>query len=61
MPIITLILWLAIIGVLTWLATTYIPMPPQIKTLIIVVVVVLVVLWIIQLIGFVGPTVPRFR
>lgn len=61
MPIITLILWMALIGLLTWAVTTYIPMPPQIKTLIIVVVIVVVILWIINLVGFVGPSLPRLR
>ena len=54
---------LAVIGVVVWLVTTYVPMPAQIKTLIIVVVVVLLVLWVIQLMGLTtfGPTVPRVR
>jgi hypothetical protein len=59
MPILTLIIYLALIGLAVWLVTTYIPMPDSIKRLIVVVVVVLVVLWLLELIGFVGPTVPR--
>jgi hypothetical protein len=43
--------------------TTYIPMPAQIRTLIIVVAVVLIVIWLIQLTGLigVGPNVPRLK
>lgn len=61
MPIILFILWLAIIGVVTWAVVTYIPMPDAIKKLIIIVVVVLVVLWLVQLVGVLGsgPTIPR--
>ena len=47
MPIIYIIVWLAIIGLLMWLVTTYIPMPDAIKKLIVVVVVVLVIIWLI--------------
>jgi hypothetical protein len=63
MPILQLVLILALIGVVVWLVTTYIPMPAQIKTLIIVAVVILLVIWIIQLTGLVniGPNVPRVR
>jgi hypothetical protein len=63
MPILTLVIYLAIIGLIVWLVTTYIPMPAQIKTLIIVVTIVLIVLWIVQLTGLIGsgPVVPRIR
>jgi hypothetical protein len=61
MPILTLVIWLALLGLLVWLVTTYIPMPEPIKRLIVIVVVVLVVLWIVQLVGFIGPSVPRLR
>jgi hypothetical protein len=64
MPIIYIIVWLAIIGLLMWLVTTYIPMPDAIKKLIVVVVVVLVIIWLattlLPLGG--GPVVgPMFR
>ncbi len=63
MPILTLVLYLALIGLVVWLITTYIPMPAQIKTLIVVLVVVLLVIWIIQLTGLLGtgPMVPPLR
>ena len=63
MPIMLLILWLALIGLVVWAVTTYIPMPAQIRTLIIIVAVVLIVIWLIQLTGLigVGPNVPRLR
>lgn len=63
MPILTLVVYLALIGLALWLITNYIPMPPQIKTLIVVVVVVFIVIWLLQLTNLVaiGPTVPRLR
>lgn len=61
MPILTLVVYLALIGLAVWLVTTYVPMPDPIKKLIVVVVVVLIVLWLVQLIGFTGPTIPRIR
>ena len=63
MPIIVLIIWLGLIGLITWAVITYIPMPPAIKTLIIAVVVIAVVLWILQMVGvgLGGPALPRLR
>lgn len=49
MPLLTLIIYLAMIGLVVWVVTTYIPMPPAIKNLIIVVVVVVVVLYVLGL------------
>ena len=61
MPLLTLVVYLALIGLVVWAVTTYIPMPAPIKTLIVVLVVVVIVLWIISLLGLVGPMVPRLR
>lgn len=51
MPLITLIITLAIIGLCLWLLETYVPMDPAIKTLIRVVVVVAIILWLLQGLG----------
>jgi hypothetical protein len=45
---------LIVVGVLLWLVNTYIPMQPQIKTIINVVVVIAVVLWLLQVFGVLG-------
>jgi hypothetical protein len=60
MSIVSLILGLALVGLVLWLVITYIPMPAQYKNALVVVVVVLVVLWLIRLIapGIVVPTTP---
>jgi hypothetical protein len=63
MPFISLILVLALIGVIGWAVTAFIPMPPNISKLIIVVcgiVAVLYVLWAFGLIASVRlPVIAR--
>lgn len=49
MPLIQLILILAIIGFICWLVVTYIPMPAQIKQLIIIAVVIIIILYLVSL------------
>lgn len=61
MPLISLVLTLALVGFLLWLVLTYIPMPEPFKKVIVVIIVVVVVLWLIQVLGVVGPDVPRLR
>lgn len=53
---ITLILTLAVIGFLTWLVTTYIPMPDVFKKVIIVIVIIVVVLYLFRVLGI--PDIP---
>lgn len=48
---IALVIVLIVIGVLLWLAETYIPMDPTIKMIIRVVVIICVVLFILQAFG----------
>ncbi len=61
MSLISVVLALIVLGVCLYLVEAYIPMSPPIKTILRVVVVVAIVLWLLQAIGFVGPTLPRFR
>lgn len=51
MPIIQLIIILVIVGVILWLANTYIPMDQKIKTILNIVVVIAVVLWLLSVFG----------
>jgi len=53
MPLINVVLILIVVGVLLWLANTYIPMQATIKNILNVVVIIIVVLWLLQL--FIGP------
>jgi len=58
---IMLLLVLALVGFLTYLITTYIPMPAPFKTAIIVIMVVVLVLYVMQVFGIADLPVPRVR
>lgn len=51
MDIITLIVALAVIGLIWWLVTTYIPMPAPMKTVITVVAVLALCLFLLNMVG----------
>jgi hypothetical protein len=51
MPIIPIVVTLIVIGVLLWLANTYIPMDEKIKKILNAVVVILVVVWLLDVFG----------
>lgn len=51
MPVISLIIIIALIGVLMWAVNKYVPMAPNIKTLLNIVVVVVLVFWVLSLFG----------
>ncbi len=51
MSIISIIVILAVIGVLLWLAETYIPMDATIKKILRAVVIIAVVLWLLSVFG----------
>jgi hypothetical protein len=51
MPLINIIVYLIIVGVVLWLINTYIPMASAIKSIINVVVVVVVCLWLLRVFG----------
>lgn len=62
MPLINLVIYLIIVGVLLWLVNTYIPMAAPIKTILNVVVVVVVCLWVLRTVGVADvPIGPRIR
>lgn len=49
MDLITLIVVIAVVGVIVWALTTYVPMPPMFKNIIILVAILVVVLWVLSL------------
>jgi undecaprenyl pyrophosphate phosphatase UppP len=55
MPLITVVIYLIVVGVLLWLVNNYIPMDGKIKQIVNIVVVVVVVIWLLQVLGVVGP------
>lgn len=54
MSLITVILVIIAVGVLLWLANTYIPMDATIKKVLNIVTVILVVLWLLRVFGVWG-------
>lgn len=52
MSIVALFLLLALLGLFAWLLTTFIPMPQQFKTLLIVVAIIIALLLVLQAFGF---------
>lgn len=55
MPLINLVVYLIVVGMLLWLVNNYIPMDSKIKSILNVVVVVGVVLWLLSTFGLMGP------
>lgn len=54
MPILTVIIALAVIGVLLWLINVYIPMAPWVKKVINVVAIIGIILWLLSITGLLG-------
>ncbi|MGA8090857.1 MAG: Thivi_2564 family membrane protein [Terracidiphilus sp.] len=54
MPLVTIVLTLAVVGVLLWLVNRFIPMQGQIKGILNGVVVIAVVLWLLKIFGMFG-------
>lgn len=54
MSIITLILFLALVGFMLYLILTYVPMAQPFKQLIVVVVVIALILWLVNVTGLLG-------
>jgi hypothetical protein len=52
---------LVIVGLCLYLAETYVPMSPPIKTILRVVVVLLIILWLLQVFGVMDIPIPRVR
>jgi len=65
MPLVTLVMYLVIVGVLLWLVNTYIPMDGKIKKILNIVVVICVVIWLLYAFGVLGHAgdirVPRIQ
>lgn len=59
--ILTIILFLALIGFVVYLILTYIPMPEIFKQVLMVVVAVLLILWVITLVAGTGGEGLHFR
>ena len=60
-----LIIYIALLGLITWAVITYVPMPPPFKTAITIVAVILLILIILSAFGLLDSvrdvSVPRIR
>ena len=54
MSLVTIVVTLIVVGVLLWLANTYIPMDGKIKKVLNIVVMVVVVIWLLNVFGVWG-------
>jgi hypothetical protein len=54
MPLVTVVIALAVVGLLLWLVNRYIPMQSQIKSILNAVVVIAVILWLLKVFGLFG-------
>lgn len=61
MDLISLIVVLAVVGLIWWMVTTYIPMPQPIKTIITVIAVVVLCIWLLQWAGIGGLSLGHLR
>lgn len=60
MPILTLIIILALIGLGLWAVNQYIPMQPTVKKILNIAVIVAVVLWLLSVFGIL-PNIANIR
>jgi hypothetical protein len=60
MPLVTVVIALAVVGLLLWLINRYIPMQGQIKAILNGVIVIAVVLWLLKISGLFG-NLTQFR
>jgi hypothetical protein len=58
---ITLILWIALVGLVAYLVVTYIPMPKPFANAIIVIALLCVLFYVLQRLGVVDMPVPRLH
>jgi len=54
MPLITVVITLAVVGILLWLVNRFIPMQSQIKGILNAVVVIAVVIWLLKVFNLLG-------
>lgn len=54
MSLLSIVLVVIVVGVLLWLANTYIPMQPTIKKILNVVVIICLILWLLGAFGLLG-------
>jgi ABC-type glucose/galactose transport system permease subunit len=59
MDLVTLLVVLVVVGLVWWLVTTYVPLPPAIKTVATVIAVLLLCIWLLDWVGLTHLSVHR--
>jgi len=54
MPLVTVVIALAVVGLLLWLVNRFIPMQSQIKSILNAVVVIAVIIWLLKVFNLLG-------
>jgi len=54
MPLIQLVIFLVVVGVVLWVINSYIPMQSTIKKILNLVVIIAVILWLLSVFGLIG-------
>jgi hypothetical protein len=61
MPLVNVVFFLIIIGVVLWLINRFIPMAGSIKSILNAVVVIAVIVWLLNVFGFMSTNIPRIH
>lgn len=59
MGLISFIILVAVVGLIVYLLTTFIPMPPAFKTVIYVIAIIVLIVFLMQAIGFTDVMIPH--
>lgn len=59
MDLIQLLIVVAVVGLVWWLVTTYLPLPPGVKQVITVIAVLILCIWLLQAAGLTHIDFPR--
>ena len=61
MPLVNVVFFLIIIGVVLWLINRFIPMAGSIKSILNAVVVIAVIVWLLNVFGYMSTNIPRIH
>jgi len=61
MPLVNVVYFLIIIGVVLWLINRFFPMAGSIKSILNAVIVIAVIVWLLNVFGFMSTNIPRIH
>jgi len=61
MPLVNVVFFLIVIGVILWLINRFIPMAGSIKSILNAVVVIAVIVWLLNVFGFMSTNIPKIH